>query len=835
MKRLSWLLLWTVVSFAQVDPTGLYMVGNAHIDMAYRWRWNETVDRVVPDTFWGVLKTMQAEPDLTFAQSQMVLYETMQIYYPDLFKAIKEKIKEGKWSVVGGQWVEPDAILPGGESLIRQFLIGKEYAASELGVDSIDVAWVPDSFCGQALTLPMIYSGCGMKTYVFSRGAPQDKRVFWWESPDGSRILAYNVPIHYNIKPTPDIMLKLKEWFMVANTDKAMLLYGEGDHGGGPRMGDVENIRRLQQESDFPDVYYSTPERFLDGLLESEQPWPVHRGEIGIGTGEDGKADTTKWRGSYTSQARLKKRNRQSENLLLAAEKFATIGSMLQRKPLFPRVDFRQVWKKALFNQFHDILPGTCIGDAADDALIDYNAIESEGYRLLQFGLEVIGSRIDTRGRGIPLVVYNPVSWTRSHVVDADIRFPTAPEDLNISDEQGNRVLFYVKGWSQDGLTAYASLYATGVPAMGYKLYRVYNEEKNPAELEIKVGTDMVQNEYLVVRYDNTGVTSIYDKRLQREILSGTGNVLQLIQESSSSSWDLSLTNLTIPLRQVGEARIVERTPLRVVVEWGDKSEQSYFNRRMILNTGSPQVDFEMNVDWHDSDRLLKVVFPVNVMQGKAFYEQPYGYIQRHTDGQEWVAQNWVALSTDAHGVALLNDGKYGFDIRDNVMRMSVVRGARDMDPRMDEGVHPFRYALYSHAGDWREGDVPRAAMELNQPMIPMQEPMHDGALPNWARKNDWSLPAEHSFFGCNSDHVVVSALKVQQGDWSPHNVILRLFETEGRDDRVTVTLPAPARSVVETNHIEEVLSDQPEIRISKNRFTVDIGHHQVRTFMIEF
>lgn len=181
------------------------MVGNAHIDLSYRWRWNETLDRVGPDTFEGVLRMMKKVPALAYAQSQMVLYESIQGTRPWLFERIKERIAGGRWSVVSGQWAEPDAILPGGESFIRQFLIGMEYARKYLGIEKVDIAWVPDSFCGQALTLPMIYGGCGTKYYVFGRGAPQGKRIFWWVSPDGSGLLAYNIPIGYGLlKPAAE-------------------------------------------------------------------------------------------------------------------------------------------------------------------------------------------------------------------------------------------------------------------------------------------------------------------------------------------------------------------------------------------------------------------------------------------------------------------------------------------------------------------------------------------------------------------------------------------------------------------------------------------------------
>ena len=839
-KSLILLVLFNGFVFADnVEKTtniDIHLVGNAHIDLAYRWRWDETVDRIAQDTFEGVLKMMKKEPGLTFAQSQMALYEEMQKNNPDLFRQIKERINQGRWSVVGGQWAEADAILPGGESMIRQFLIGKEYAQKNLGVKNIIIGWTPDAFSGQALTIPKIFSGCGIKYYVFGRGAPEGKRIFWWQSSDGSRVLAYKIPQHYNLRIDEKMKSILAGWSKLADYNQVMVLYGEGDHGGGPRQPDIDAIHHFQGIKDFPSLRYDTPEKYFAALEKAEKKWPVYKGEMGLGKGENEKS-VSSWRGAYTSQARAKKANRDMENLLITSEKFATIGSMLQRKPLFPRVDFREAWKIVLRNQFHDILPGTAIGDVYDDAMSDYLYIKDEGERLLRFGLEVIGSRIDTRGDGIPLVVYNPHSWSRTDIVETVVRFVMEPDQFTIKDDRGQSVLYQVDRWSDDGLTAYISFLAKDIPAVGYKVFRVLEEEPQRVDTDIMFGPDFVVNKYFKIKWDNSGLTSIYDKKLHKELLSGDGNTLQLLEENKSSSWDLSLTGRVLPLKSLGKPRVIEEGPVRAVLQWQDRDESSYFSREIIVKAGIPRLQFKMTVDWHDNDKLLKVAFPTEVDSGRAFFEQPYGYLQHATDGTEWPAQNWIDLSNKKFGVALLNDGKYGFDVNQNVMRMSVVRGARDMDPRMDEGMHSFDYAIYSHKGDWREGNVTQQALELNQPLIAMQENHHIGTLPAWGRLNVFktSLGKKLSFFSINSDHVIISAIKVQQGDWSPANIVLRIFETEGRDDDVTVNLPVNARKIIETNLVEEPIEAKSEIIKGEKKFTFRIGHNQIRTFLIRF
>ena len=270
--------------FSQSEEWVLYMIGNAHIDLAYRWRWNETTDRVTPDTFIGVLDMLDKMPELTYAQSQMALYESIEKTHPQVFRRIREKISAGQWSVVGGQWAEPDAILPSGESHIRQFLIGAEYCRTHLGVDSVDIGWLPDAFCGQALTLPQIFSGCGIRYYLFGRGAPAGKQVFRWVAPDSSSLLAYHLPVPYGLTaPDADLLTPLRDWRRTTGLPFAMVLFGEGDHGGGPRQTDIEAIERLRKMDGVPTLRYATAEDFFARLAKAPTAWPDHFGEIGRG------------------------------------------------------------------------------------------------------------------------------------------------------------------------------------------------------------------------------------------------------------------------------------------------------------------------------------------------------------------------------------------------------------------------------------------------------------------------------------------------------------------------------------------------------------------------
>ena len=254
----------------------------------------------------------------------------------------------------------------------------------------------------------------------------------------------------------------------------------------------------------------------------------------------------------------------------------------------------------------------------------------------------------------------------------------------------------------------------------------------------------------------------------------------------------------------------------------------------MTLQAGSDQIGFEMETDWHCHNKLLRLVFPTNIAGGEAYFDQPYGYVKRNESPKEVPGQNWIDYSNSLCGLSLINDGKYGFTVNEGILTMSVVRGAREMDPRMDEGKHSFKYALIVHENSWRGAHIPLRAIELNQPLLVKQEDKHPGEISGWAHARE-SFPAEKSFFYLNSDHVIISSLKIRQDSYDPNPVILRIVETEGRDDDVTVQLPYKPGKVTECNHIEQPVEPRSEIKVEEKQFRFHIGHDQIRTFMIQF
>ena len=825
------------------------LAGNAHIDLAYRWRWNETIKRVVPDTFWGVLRMMEQVQGLTFAQSQMALYEQICLNDPDLLKEIKKRIADGTWSVTGNQWSEPDEMLCSGESYIRQFLLGSEFMREKNLAPLSRIVWMPDAFSGHAATLPKIFKGCGMENYLFMRDAPKDMRIFWWEADDGSRVLAYNLPAPYNAKLLPGILDNISEWYRITGYPEALVLYGEGDHGGGPRDTDMEALARLREIRGITPIAFESPEKYFARLNDSGRNWPVFKGELGVAI-PDQKVHHTEGEQSgtitvdpafscpfcacYTSQAQIKRLNRQAESALLSAETFATIGSAMQGKPFYPRVDFRDAWKILLRNQFHDILPGTCVGDAADDARDDLESVIREAERLQTFGLETIGSRIETRGAGFPIVMYNPLAWNRTALTSVYLRFAAPVQTFSVKDAAGNDVPYVIDSSSADRRNYRITLLAEDLPSTGFRMVRAFAGQRPKPVDGVKSGKNFAENEYYRVKWNNVGVTSIVCKETGRELLNGTGNQLKLLETKSGSAWGMQLSDITVPFATPASVQMVENTPLRVTVQWEDVAGDSRFVRQMMIEKGMRQVKFRILADWYEHDCVLKVFFPVAVKNGTATYENPYGYIERPLLQAELPAQNWIDLSGDDWGISMFNDGRNAFTLDDGVMGMTVLYNSRDMDPRMDHGQQEVCYALAAHTGGWRGNRVVQRAMEFNRPAVARQEYKHSARTSGWT--SGVALGDEESFYGiADNDHVIISAIKVLQENWAPEHVVLRIFETEGRDGMVTVRLPSKPLHLVESDHIENPLPVQPEIIRTDNSFSFAIGHNQIRTFIIRF
>jgi alpha-mannosidase len=737
----------------------------------------------------------------------------MEHYYPDIFKGIALKVKTGQWVPVSSTWVQMDENMPDGESLVRQFLYGQKYTQEKFGRYT-RIAWQPDVF-GHPYSMPQIARKAGIELYLFGRPrTPKRAPIIWWQGLDGSRVLGYSPPGWYTQPLDHDhITVMGIEAAQKLGIKNIMLLYGKGDHGGGPTQVDIEGIEKLNRSANDVRVRTTKVEDYLDLLLKEKKDFPVWDGEHNF-----------VFRGCYTTQVEMKRDNRVAEQLLLDTEKMSELATFFHYRAYYPNRDISEAWKLTLHNQTHDLLAGSGIGPIYEDAAREYQDVFTRGRRALGLSLENIGRQLETGGEGVPVVVYNPQSWDRTDLVALEIAAPSIDERMvAIKGEEVVPVQLLARG-ARGGLLEHATVafIAHSVPQMGLKLYRIMPASSAhpvpPSALQ--AGTEprpYLENEYFRVEFNPaTGnIARLYDKEQRREAFRGEGNFLVALEDTEEQSkkiqetgderaghaWDIGLTGKQWDLDKAARIDLTERGPARATFRIVRAFRNSEFVQNVSLLAGVPRVDVELSTDWRERNVFIKAGFPVNASASKVSAEIPYGAIEREQVGKEMVMGKWADISEVNFGVAVLNNGRHGYDAQDNVLRISVIRGPVYPDPRADEGFHTFGYAIYPHRSGWREGKVMQQALAFNSPLLAMQEPAHHRPR-NFSTGELAGLPDDISFIRTDSDHVILYAMKQMEGFYD-RDAILRFFECEGREGDVTIHLPFPVRAS-ETNLLEE-------------------------------
>jgi alpha-mannosidase len=813
--------------------------GNSHIDMAWLWPWTETVE-VVRNTFRSALDLMREYPDFKFTMSSARTYSWMEEKYPDLFKEIQERVKEGRWEIVGGMWVEPDLNMPGGESLVRQILVGKRYFQQKFGAD-VKIGWNPDSF-GYTWQLPQIYKKSGIDTFVTQKLMWAHEftvfphKLFWWEAPDGSRLLTY-FPHDYAMGIDPVQLGKdVSVWVPGIYGEKPpansemMHLYGVGDHGGGPTRTMLDTATRwMQPDVVFPNLQLSTATDFFADLQPklANMSVPVWRDELYF----------EYHRGVFTTQAETKRRIRKTEELLLNAEKFSAVATLFGRK--YPSEEFDRGWKDLLFDDFHDIFPGSGIAVNYLDAKRNLEDVQRVGQGILDGALEEIASNINLKGNGIPVVVFNSLSWARDEVIETDVRLPEAASSVEVVDAAGKPVASQLLA-SERGTRRVRLLLKASVPAFGYSTYYVRLAAKAaPTAAMVKASQNTLENEFVRLNVESkTGcMTSLFDKRTNSETLAPAetdtggpkdsicGNLLQAFRDKPKQwdAWNIDedFEKEHWDLDKADEVALVENGPLRAILRVKNHFQNSAFVRDITVTAGSPRVDVNMTADWHEKHILLKVAMPLAAHNNMATFEIPYGSIERPTTRNtraeqgkfEVPALHWADLSDANHGLSLLNDCKYGYDAKGNVLRLSLLRSPEWPDPHADEGRHEFTYSLYAHHGNWKDALTVRRGYELNYPLLPLQAEKHSG-----------NLPEHHSFLEVKAENVVLTAAKKAEEDGA---VIFRFYEWAGKEGDILLRPDFGVTSAEETD-----LMERPEktLTIERDGVKVETKPFEIKT-----
>jgi len=820
------------------------IIGNSHIDMAWLWPWTETVE-VVRNTFRSVLDLMREYPDFKFTMSSARTYEWMEEKYPDLFQEIEQRVKEGRWEIVGGMWVEPDLNMPTGESLTRQILVGKRYFQKKFGVDT-RIGWNPDSF-GYNAQLPQIYKRSGMDYFVTQKLLWAHEfttfpyKLFWWEAPDGSRLLTYFPHDYAGGIDAESLATDLSVWAPAIYGPKPTVpvetiqLYGVGDHGGGPTRTMLDNAVRLRDpKAVFPTLQFSTATDFFYDF-EKRLPSlniPVWQGELYF----------QYHRGVFTTQAETKRRIRRGEENLLDAEKFSSLASLYGRP--YPQSAMEYAWKRLLFEHFHDIMPGSGIAVNYLDAARDLDDVHRAGQEIIDNSLSEIAAHVNTQGDGVPVLIFNSLSWPRTEILEVEAQFPNPTSQIQVVDAKGKNTPSQVLSIDSQTHRARFLLQAT-VPSMGYTTYFVRsgttpNTEPSP----IKATPTSLENEFVSLKIDlQSGcMTSLVDKKASTESLAPAetdsggprnsicGNLLQTFYDKPKQwdAWniDADFEKKHWDLDKADEVKLIENTPLRAAIRVKKHFQNSTFTQDITVYAGIPRVDVKMHASWHEKHILLKVAFPLSAHSPKATYEIPYGTVERPTTRNtpaeqaqfEVPALQWADISDSQHGFSLLNNCKYGYDAKGNVLRLSLLRSAEYPDPHADEGDHDFTFSLYPHAGTWREAQTLRRGYELNERLFAMQVDKHEG-----------TLPLERSFVQIQPDNVVISAFKKAEGDDA---LVLRFYEWAGKDTNVVLQLPADTRTATETNLMEHAESN---VSANSSQLTMHTKPYEIKTVKIDF
>ncbi len=775
--------------------TKYYMIGNAHLDPVWMWRWQEGYAETKA-TVRSALDRMKEYPEFKFVCASAAAYSWIEECDSDMFEEIKERIREGRWIVAGGWWVQPDCNLPSGEGLARQSLYAQRYFKEKLGVTA-KTGYCVDSF-GHNWMIPQILKKSGMDSYVFMRPKPHEmileSNLFWWEAPDGSRVKAFRLHDTYccDFHSMEELEKKLE---LLKNElpdcfDSILCFYGVGNHGGGPTIQNIELIRQYQKEHPEMKLYFADPQDFFSALsAEQVQELPLLKDDLQHYAC-----------GCYSAYAPIKSAIRKSETRLLSAEKYAFLASTILNSQ-YPTEEFKKAWKDVCFIHFHDITGGCAIEKSYHDSIEFAGEAQTIAGRAENAALQKLSWSIDTsdKEKGLPIVIFNSHAWP----VKADIIINKMCNA--IYDGEGKRILsqaIYSQAHSCHVRTN--TLFQAQIPALGYAIYywkNIEEDENREVETSIKIDktdtwlcaySDILENRYLRVEFDGHRgyIKSVFDKENQKELFAGNAAVPVVIDEFDHDTWSNEKNYFTNRLARFTDAtlRVKEAGPVRGTIEVVSRYNQSVLTQEFSLSEDSRQLEVKCTVDWREKHKMLKLAFPVNLAgEPGAYYNIPYGWIKRPCNGEEEPGQLWIAVQDSESGMAILNDRKYGFSVEENTMYLTAIRspiygdhgGPRDADSEFtDQGLHTFHYALLPYQvqnGGTDFSAVYRKAEEFNTPVVNILENNHIGFLPQ-----------SYEGIRVDAEHIIVSALKraEDEGGW-----ILRAFETGGKTCETKILL----------------------------------------------
>ena len=760
----------------------IYMIGNAHLDPVWLWRWQDGFSEILA-TYRSALDRLYEFPETKFTSACAVYYQWIEKMAPDMFAEIQEMVKQGRWEIVGGWFLQPDCNIPSGESFMRHTLISQRYFKEKFGVTAT-TGYNVDSF-GHNAGIPKILRAGGMENYVFMRPSLTEQgrteSVFWWESDDGSRVAAFRIPIRYNLNATS--VHQLEQIIEKANAENQdmMAFYGVGNHGGGP------TIRMLHSfnEMDRKELRYETVGTYFDKVRNDDLP--TIQGELQHHA-----------RGCYSAESSIKKGNRKCEENLIAAERLCLMANRLTGAK-YPAKKLNKAWKNVLFNQFHDIMGGCCVRTAYQDASYLHGEAMSITEQEINVAMQNIAWHIDTlqgetlpsykydlhnKGQwaiwehevlGTPVVVFNIHPWPVRQTVQV---YAYASK---MTDDKGKEIPFQlVRGEHTDGIDKMNTAFIAEVPAMGYRVYRLFTEKESAESFqsELQAAESTLENSLIYLELDKTtgDICKLVDKKNGNTLIDQPCKAI-LLDETACDTWAHDKKYLGEKCGEFAASKfeLTELGPVRASIRVTAVHENSSIQRTYTVTAGSDQVQVSAKIEFREKHKTLKFTFPM--AEETVTAQIPFGTVTRQGYTGEESCQKWFASGN----LCVANDCKYGYDTCDGQMRLTVLRSAIYADHfaqrdehnvHMEQGIHEFTYSLYPACGN--SGNERKAA-QLNFGLRRVMGSFHKG-----------SLPENQGCVSCDCENVMISAIK--QGE-DGNGTVLRLYELEGKDTAAQITM----------------------------------------------
>ena len=788
------------------------MLGHTHIDVAWLWRLRHTREKTAR-SFSTVNRLMEKYPEYIFIQTQPQLYDYLKEDYPDIYEHIKKRVAEGRWEPSGAMWVECDCNLASGESIIRQILVGKNFFKKEFDYES-EFLWLPDVF-GYSWALPQILKKSGVNTFMTTKISWNDTNrlpydTFIWRGMDGSEVTTHfvtttelnDVTYTYNGESRPYAIKGVWDNYRNKDLNRDLLIsYGFGDGGGGPTREMIKYIEAAKLMPGIPNVETGRATEYFRKLNETIKENP-YNGYLPIW---DGELYLEFHRGTYTSQGYNKKMNRFMEYKLREEEMLSVFAEKLFDKP-YNREEFLKAWKIVLCEQFHDILPGSSIHEVYEDSHEEYE----RALKYIENATKASKASFVTEKENA-FTLFNQANWER----DSIVKIPAGSETYEYTDSEGNALPSHRCG-EQD------HVYVKGLKPLAFSTITRSVKACKEASSFVE---NTVETPYYVVSWDDKGsLVRLYDKSADREVIpeGQFANVFQIFEDKPRcfDAWELEST-IDLKKEEIPcDGNIVKtKNELGYFIHFTYNYNNSKIMQTLCLYNDKRRIDFKTVVDWKESQKILKTAFSVDIRGVFARYDVQEGNIVRPiTRNTSWeaakfevVAHKWADLSETGYGVALLNDCKYGYDIKEDTMRLSLLKSATDPDYSADYGTHEFIYSLYPHKEEWYNSGLEEEAFDLNSPVVVL-----DGA----------SALGNESLISFDAKNIVLDAFKKAENEEA---YVLRFHEYTGRRGKINLKTGLNFDSWCESDLMENPLGEWKQTAIE-----VEVKPYEIKTIMLK-